>query len=394
MSVLEGTSPLGLVADLLSLLRLSALSEGNAVAAFTLRNASRLSTVDDYRHGQGPRPPGSSTDLVARLIAPGLGAALGQPVLIENMAGVGGIAGVSRVAKAAPDGYQFVVGNVGTHAQNQFLFAYPPYDALVEFVPAALLVDLVMLLAVRADLPIDGLSDFIAYLHVNAANTQYASAGFCSNVAAIKPHIEAGRLKAPALLSRARLSSLPNVATAQEQGVKDFEASNWMALFLPSATPEPIVARLNSAAVAALADPTLQTKLRALGAEPAAPDRNTPERLAAFLAAEREKWGAVIRKANILSLLNTTSGSIRGAAHRGLAEQRAGRGAGPTDGTANPFPGTDAFAVRCNSRRRPQGSGAGGPRRRRRCDRGTPCGSSQSTFSACPFCQGERAAVG
>ena len=121
----------------------------------------------------------------------------------------------------------------------------------------------------------------------------------CSNVAAIKPHIEAGRLIAPAVLSSARLPSLPSVATAQEQGVKDFEASNWMALFLPSATPEPIVARLNAAAIAALADPTLQTKLRALGAEPASPDRNTPERLAVFLAAEREKWGAIIRKAHI-----------------------------------------------------------------------------------------------
>ena len=85
-----------------------------------------------------PYAPGGSTDLVARLIAPGLAAALGQPVLVENMAGVGGIAGVSRIAKAAPDGYQFVVGNVGTHAQNQYLFAYPPYDAMVEFAPAAL----------------------------------------------------------------------------------------------------------------------------------------------------------------------------------------------------------------------------------------------------------------
>ena len=191
-----------------------------------------------------PYAPGGSTDLVARLIAPGLAAALGQPVLVENMAGVGGIAGVSRVAKAAPDGYQFVVGNVGTHAQNQFLFAYPPYDAAAEFVPAALLVDQVMLVAARADLPIDGLNDFIAYLHANAAKMQYASAGFgspthlacallnstlgvevrhvpyrggslatsdllagkvdyyCSNVAAIKPHIEAGRLKAPAVFSR------------------------------------------------------------------------------------------------------------------------------------------------------------------------------------------------
>ena len=113
---------------------------------------------------------------------------------------------------------------------------------------------------------------------------------FCSSVAAIKPHIEAGRLKAPAVLSRARLPSLPGVATAQEQGVKDFEASNWMALFLPSATPEPIVARLNAAAIAALADPTLQAKLRALGAEPAATERNTPVRLAVFLAADASDY--------------------------------------------------------------------------------------------------------
>jgi tripartite-type tricarboxylate transporter receptor subunit TctC len=288
-----------------------------------------------------PYAPGGSTDVIARLVAPRLAAELGQPVVLENMAGVGGIAGVSRVAKAAANGYQFVLGNVGTHAQNQFLFAYPPYDASVEFVPAALLVDQAMLLAARADLPSDGLNDFIAHLRANASHMQYASAGFgspthlacallnsalgvdvrhmpyrggslatrellagkvdyfCSNVAAIKPYIEAGKLKAPAVLSRVRLASLPGVATAQEQGVKDFEASNWMALFLPAATPEPIVARLNAAAVAALADQALQTKLRELGAEPAAVERNTPERLAAFLAAEREKWGAIIRKANI-----------------------------------------------------------------------------------------------
>jgi tripartite-type tricarboxylate transporter receptor subunit TctC len=288
-----------------------------------------------------PYAPGGSTDLVARLIAPGLAAALGQPVLIENMAGVGGIAGVSRVAKAAPDGYQFVVGNVGTHAQNQFLFAYPPYDAAVEFVPAALLVDLAMLVAVRADLPVDGLNDFIAHLRTNGAKMQYASAGFgspthlacallnstlgvdvrhmayrggspatrellagkvdyfCSNVAAIRSHIEAGRLKAPAIFSRERLASLPSVPTAQEQGLKDFQATNWLALFLPSATPERIVDRLNAAAVTALADATLQIKLRALEAEPAAPERNTEDRLQAFLAAEREKWGTVIRTAHI-----------------------------------------------------------------------------------------------
>src|SRR5262245_65286947 len=223
----------GLVA---SLLACAALVVAVSAAAQTWPNRPLTMVV--------PYAPGGSTDLVARLIAPGLGAALGQPVLVENMAGVGGIAGVSRVAKAAPDGYQFVVGNVGTHAQNQFLFAYPPYDAAAEFVPAALLVDQIMLVAVRADLPIDSLNDFIAHLHANAAKMQYASAGFgspthlacallnstlgvdvrhvpyrgggpatrellagkvdyfCSNVAAIKPHIEAGRLKAPAMFSR------------------------------------------------------------------------------------------------------------------------------------------------------------------------------------------------
>ena len=288
-----------------------------------------------------PYAPGGSTDLIARLIAPRLGLALGQPVVVENMSGVGGIAGVSRVAKAAPDGYQFVVGNVGTHAQNQFLFTYPPYDAVVEFAAVARLVDQAMLIAVRPDLPISSLGELVAHLRANGASMQYASAGFgspthlacallnsalgvdirhvpyrggspatrdllagkvdyfCSNVAAIKPHIDAKRLRTPAVLSHARLQTLPDVPTAQEQGLKDFEASNWLALFVPAATPEPIVARLNEAAVTALADPELQASFQALGAQAAPPDQNTQERLAAFWAAERDKWGKLIRKAKI-----------------------------------------------------------------------------------------------
>src|SRR5262249_35644244 len=209
-----------------------------------------------------PYAPGGSTDLIARLIAPKLSQALGQPVLIENMAGIGGIAGVSRVARAAPDGYQLVVGNVGTHAQNQFLFKYPPYAAPGEFAPVALLVEQTMVLPSRPDLPVDGLEKFVAYLRLHHKTMQYASAGFgspthlacallnaalgveirhvsyrggspasrdlmagkvdyfCSNLAAIKPHIMAGRLKAPAMLSRARARSLQDIPTAQEQGLK------------------------------------------------------------------------------------------------------------------------------------------------------------------------------
>ncbi len=288
-----------------------------------------------------PYAPGGSTDLIARLIAPRLSLALGQPVLVENMAGIGGIAGVSRVARAAPDGYQFIVGNVGTHAQNQFLFTYPPYDAAAEFAPVALLVEQAMVLTLRPDIPVDRLGDFMAHLRTHQSSMKYASAGFgspthlacallnavlgidirhvsyrggspasrdliagkvdyfCSNLAAIKPHIEAGRVKASAVLSRARTRSLPTVPTAQEQGLKDFEATNWLGLFLPSATPEPIVERLNAATVRALADQALQDQLRVLGAEPVTAERNTNERLLAFLAQERAKWSAVIRGASI-----------------------------------------------------------------------------------------------
>lgn len=288
-----------------------------------------------------PYAPGGSTDLIARLVAPKLSQTLGQPVLVENMAGIGGIAGVSHVARAAPDGYQFVVGNVGTHAQNQFLFKYPPYDAAAEFAPVALLVEQTMVLTSRPDLPVDGLEKFIVYLRSHQQTMKYASAGFgspthlacallnaalgvdvrhvafrggslasrelmagtvdyfCSNLAAIKPHLEAGRLKAPAMLSRARVRSLPNIPTAQEQGLKDFEATNWLGLFLPVAVAEPIVERLNAAAVRALADQGLQNQLRALDAEPVAAERNTNERLLGFLAEERAKWGAVVRSANI-----------------------------------------------------------------------------------------------
>jgi tripartite-type tricarboxylate transporter receptor subunit TctC len=288
-----------------------------------------------------PYAPGGSTDLIARLVAPKLSQALGQPVLVENMPGIGGIAGVSRVAKAAPDGYQFVVGNVGTHAQNQFLFKYPPYDAAAEFVPIALLVDQTMVLTSRPDLPAGGLTDFIAHLRSNQQTMKYASAGFgspthlacallnaalgvdirhvpyrggspasrdlmagkvdyfCSNLAAIKHHIEAGRLKAPAMLSRARARSLQDIPTAQEQGLKNFEATNWLGLFLPIAVPEGIVERLNAAVVRTLADQDLHDRLRALDAEPVAAERNTPERLLCFLAEERAKWGAVIRSASI-----------------------------------------------------------------------------------------------
>ena len=289
-----------------------------------------------------PYSAGGSQDAVARLLAPGLSASLGQQVVIENVGGAGGTVGVLRVAKAAPDGYQFLLGNVGTHAQSQALYDKPPYDAVADFVPVALLVDQSMVLVVRKDLPANNLQEFITFAKANGAKLQYGSAGvgspthlacallnaaigadqathipyrgggpamqdlmagridyFCYNTASIKPQIDAGTVRALAMLGAARVASLGDVPTAQEQGLKEFEVSNWMALFLPKNTPAPIVERLHQAATAALADGAVQEKLRVLGAEPVAADRMPPDRLAGFVAGEVAQWRTIIKQAGI-----------------------------------------------------------------------------------------------
>ena len=250
--------------------------------------------------------------------------------------------GVMRVAKAPPDGYQFLLGNVGTHAQSQSLYERPAYDAAADFVPVVMLVDQSMLLAVRKDLPAGNLAEFIAYARANQSKMQYGSAGigspthlacallnaaigaeqathvpyrgggpaiqdlvagrldyFCFNTASIKPQIDAGNVKALAILSAARVSSLPGVATAQEQGLKDFEVANWMAFFVPKGTSAAVVGKLREAALAALSAGPTQEKLRVLGAEPVAADRMPADRLPAFIASEIAKWRTIIKQAGI-----------------------------------------------------------------------------------------------
>ena len=124
-----------------------------------------------------PFAAGGSTDAIARIISDGLSSQLHQPVVVENVSGAGGMTGANRVAKAAPDGYQFVLGNVGTHAQNQSLYKRPAYNAATDFAPVALLVDQSLVLLARKDFPADNLQEFIAYAKANQAKLQYSSAG-------------------------------------------------------------------------------------------------------------------------------------------------------------------------------------------------------------------------
>ncbi len=290
-----------------------------------------------------PLAAGSGLDVVGRILAPRLAELLGQQVIVENVGGAGGVTGANRVAKAPPDGYQFLLGTVGTHAQNQTLYKHPPYNAISDFAPVALIAEQPIALIARKDLPADGLREFIAYAKAHQAKMQYGSAGTgsaahlacalfnattgidvthvpyrggaaaiqdliagrldyqCPAVAIAIPQIEARLVKAVALLSRERSPQLPRLATAQEQGLAGFDAGIWYALFLPKDTPAPIVQKLHDAAVATMDTPAVDERMKSIGASGVASDRRSAEYLARFVASEIEKWAVPIKAAGLTS---------------------------------------------------------------------------------------------
>jgi tripartite-type tricarboxylate transporter receptor subunit TctC len=290
-----------------------------------------------------PFAAGGTSDVIARLLAEGLRAQLGQPVLVENVGGAGGMVGGSRVAKSPPDGYQMVLGNVGTHAQNQSLYKRPLYNVTTDFAPVALVTDQSLVLVARKDFPASNLREFTTYAKANQSTLQYGSAGIggsnhlacallnsalgintthvpyrsgaqamqdmlagridyqCPSAPVALPQIEAGTVKAFAILSRNRSASMPSLPSAHEQGLTDFDIPTWYALFLPAATPKSIVQQLNQATVATLANSTVQHRLKEIGSDLVPPERMTPDYLGTFIAAEVEKWSKII-KANSISL--------------------------------------------------------------------------------------------
>ena len=288
-----------------------------------------------------PFAAGSGVDVLGRIIGPGLSEALGQQVIIENVGGAGGMTGAARVAKAPPDGYQFVLGNVGTHAQNQTLYKRPLYDALVDFTPVILIADQPLVLIARKDLPARDLREFVAYTKANQRKMQYASAGAgsaahlacmllnaaigvdvthvpyrgggpamqdliagqidyqCPYLAIAISQIESNTVHGVALLSKTRSPVLPNLATAQEQALGDFDVDAWAAFFLPKGTSTAITNRLHDAAVAAVNSRAIQEQLKGVGAELVTPERRSSEYLHAFVESEIKKWAGPIKAANV-----------------------------------------------------------------------------------------------
>ena len=285
-----------------------------------------------------PFAAGGTVDPIGRVLAAGLSQVLGQRVIVENVGGAGSTVGTNRVAKATPDGYQFVFGSIGSFAQSQSLYRHPPYNTLTDFAPVALVAQQPVLLAARKDLPVGNLQEFITYTKANEGRMQYGSPGVgsgnhfacvllnaaigvhithvayrgggpamqdlvagrldyqCPNDVLAAPLIASGAIKGLAVLSHERSTVLPDLATAREQGLADLDVSSWFALALPSATPAAIVRRLNEATVAAVDVPAIREQMKKIGANLVAPERRSPEYLQKFFASEIAKWAEVVRQ--------------------------------------------------------------------------------------------------
>jgi tripartite-type tricarboxylate transporter receptor subunit TctC len=288
-----------------------------------------------------PFAAGGGVDVSARIQAQRMGELLGQSIVVENVGAAAGMAGGQRVAKAAPDGYTFLIANTGTHAFNQTLYKKPLYNAATDFQPVGLVSESPRILIARKDLPANTLGEFIAYLKANEKTVQFGSAGvgsgthlpcvllnsaigvnvthvpyrgegpalqdliggrvdyLCATIQTGAAQAKEDMVKAIAVMAEKRVPIVPDVATTGEQGLPGVEASVWNAFVFPKGTPDAIVRKLNKAMSDTLDDPVIRKRLEELGLEIVPPERRTPEYLAKFLPEEIERWGKLIRQAGI-----------------------------------------------------------------------------------------------
>jgi tripartite-type tricarboxylate transporter receptor subunit TctC len=284
-----------------------------------------------------PFPPGGSTDTAARIMAERMRAVLGQPIVVENVGGAGGSIGVGRLARSAPDGYTFDIGQWDTHVGS--IIYKLDYDLEKDFEPIGLISNNPQLMVAKNDLPANNLAELVTWMKANPGKINFVNQNAAANVTGVLfenltrqkvqfipyrgagpamtdlisgtvdllvvqgavalPQIRAGKIKALANLSAQRSASMPDIPTADETGVPGLYMSGWFGFFAPKGTPKDIIARLNAATVEALADPAIQKRFTELGLDVAPREQQTPEGLAAFQKTEIDKWWPIIKSAGI-----------------------------------------------------------------------------------------------
>ena len=308
------------------------LSLGAALPAAAQWPAKPIRIIVSY-------PPGGGADITARLLAPRLTDALKQQVVVENRGGAGGAIGGDAAAKAAPDGYTFLL-DAANHAVNPSLQPKMPFDTLKDLTPVSLLVQVPNVLVVTPSFPPNSVKELIALVKSKPGAISFASSGngsaqhlaaelfksqaglfmvhipyrggapaivdviagqipmFFGNMASALPHVKSGKVKALATTGRTRSPATPNLPTIAESGLPGYEVYEWNAFFAPAGTPVDIIDRVQRETARALATPEVRERLASLGAEPVG---GTPAELEKFRRTEMEKWAAIIKRAGIKS---------------------------------------------------------------------------------------------
>ena len=285
-----------------------------------------------------PFPPGGGVDIIARLVGPKLAREYGQQVIVENRAGAAGIIGTEYAARAAPDGYTWLLATLGNLAVNKHLYSTMTVDPLRDLAPVTHVVDVHFVMVAHPSLPARNVRQLIALAKSRPGEITFSSSGaggaphlggeLFNRLAGVKithvpykgsgpsfadllgghvsltydsmlqalPYIRAGKLNALGVLGAKRAAALPDVPTIAEQGVTGYELTNWFGLVVPAATPKDLITRIHDDFTRALQDKETREKIAAMGADVVA---NRPDQFGQFWRAESDKWARVIREANI-----------------------------------------------------------------------------------------------
>jgi tripartite-type tricarboxylate transporter receptor subunit TctC len=283
-----------------------------------------------------PFPAGSTTDLVGRILADKLGDALGQRVVIDNRGGAGGVVGTESVARAEPDGYTLLMGTIGTHSINPYVYPKISYDPVADFTPIIQFGTAPNVLVVHPSLPVKTVKELIEYAKARPGQLNYASSGngtsnhlsgamfaaregikashlpYRGGAQAITdllrgevqfmfyhylpllPHIAEGKLRALAITSASRISALPDVPTMKEAGMDDFEVSAWFGVYAPPKMPAPLVQKIHGAISGIINSPAVKASLIEQGIDPV---NGSPEDLLTLTKSEMARWSKVVEQA-------------------------------------------------------------------------------------------------